>query len=114
MRVDWPAQTLLDQAQNYFSRTLLDWSGMVHKPLGLLAELTDHCPLGCPYCSSPLALDSREDELETTTWPRVFREATQLGVLQVHSPGGEPGERCERRCVETDHGNDDWILLWRT
>ena len=29
-------------------------------PLGLLAELTHRCPLGCPYCSNPLALDSAE------------------------------------------------------
>ena len=29
------------------------------KPLGLLAELTHRCPLGCPYCSNPLALDAR-------------------------------------------------------
>jgi pyrroloquinoline quinone biosynthesis protein E len=54
-----------------------------HKPLGLLAELTHRCPLGCPYCSNPLALDAREDELDTATWVRVFREAAQLGVLQV-------------------------------
>src|ERR1700746_1633416 len=66
---------------------------MVHKPLGLLAELTHRCPLGCPYCSNPLALDAREDELDTTTWLRVFREAAQLGVLQVHLSGGEPGAR---------------------
>ncbi|MFZ0068661.1 MAG: hypothetical protein WAK90_21070, partial [Pseudolabrys sp.] len=32
-------------------------------PLGLLAELTHRCPLGCPYCSNPLALDKRDDEL---------------------------------------------------
>jgi pyrroloquinoline quinone biosynthesis protein E len=63
---------------------------MVHKPLGLLAELTHRCPLGCPYCSNPLALDARADELDTTTWLRVFREAAQLGVLQVHLSGGEP------------------------
>ena len=25
-------------------------------PLGLLAELTHRCPLGCPYCSNPVAL----------------------------------------------------------
>src|SRR5438067_2229007 len=31
-----------------------------HKPLGLLAELTHRCPLGCPYCSNPLAFDARE------------------------------------------------------
>src|SRR5499426_2034442 len=66
---------------------------MVHKPLGLLAELTHRCPLGCPYCSNPLALDAREDELDTATWVRVFGEAAGLGVLQVHLSGGEPGAR---------------------
>ncbi len=60
----------------------LSGSERVHKPLGLLAELTHRCPLGCPYCSNPLAL-----------WARVFREAAQLGVLQVHLSGGEPGAR---------------------
>jgi pyrroloquinoline quinone biosynthesis protein E len=63
------------------------------KPLGLLAELTHRCPLGCPYCSNPLALDRREDELDTSTWARVFNEAVALGVLQVHLSGGEPGAR---------------------
>jgi PqqA peptide cyclase len=66
---------------------------ILHKPLGLLAELTHRCPLGCPYCSNPLALDSRADELDTATWARVFREAAALGVLQVHLSGGEPGAR---------------------
>src|SRR5947207_15170910 len=66
---------------------------MLHKPLGLLAELTHRCPLGCPYCSNSLALDAREDELDTATWLRVFREAAALGVLQVHLSGGEPGAR---------------------
>ncbi|RAI24595.1 hypothetical protein CH340_26145, partial [Rhodoplanes serenus] len=50
-------------------------------PLGLLAELTHRCPLGCPYCSNPLALDARAEELDTATWARVFREAAALGVL---------------------------------
>jgi pyrroloquinoline quinone biosynthesis protein E len=63
------------------------------RPLGLLAELTHRCPLGCPYCSNPLALDSRENELDTATWGRVFREAAALGVLQTHLSGGEPGAR---------------------
>jgi pyrroloquinoline quinone biosynthesis protein E len=62
-------------------------------PLGLLAELTHRCPLGCPYCSNPLALDKRNDELDATTWARVFREAAALGVLQVHLSGGEPAAR---------------------
>ena len=63
------------------------------KPLGLLAELTHRCPLGCPYCSNPLALEKRDDELDTATWSRVFGEAAGLGVLQVHLSGGEPGAR---------------------
>jgi PqqA peptide cyclase len=74
-------------------RLALSGSETVHKPLGLLAELTHRCPLGCPYCSNPLALDARENELDTATWSRVFREAAQLGVLQVHLSGGEPGAR---------------------
>jgi len=65
----------------------------LHSPLGLLAELTHRCPLGCPYCSNPLALDPRSDELDTQTWARVFEEAAGLGVLQVHLSGGEPGAR---------------------
>jgi len=62
-------------------------------PLGLLAELTHRCPLGCPYCSNPLKLDPRADELDAATWARVFREASALGVLQVHLSGGEPAAR---------------------
>ncbi|MFL5043408.1 MAG: pyrroloquinoline quinone biosynthesis protein PqqE [Xanthobacteraceae bacterium] len=62
-------------------------------PLGLLAELTHRCPLGCPYCSNPLALDPRQDELDLATWARVFDEAAALGVLQVHLSGGEPAAR---------------------
>jgi pyrroloquinoline quinone biosynthesis protein E len=65
----------------------------LYKPLGLLAELTHRCPLGCPYCSNPLALDARENELDASTWARVFAEAAALGVLQVHLSGGEPGAR---------------------
>jgi pyrroloquinoline quinone biosynthesis protein E len=67
--------------------------GILTAPLGLLAELTHRCPLGCPYCSNPLALEKREDELDTATWARVFTEAAALGVLQVHLSGGEPGAR---------------------
>lgn len=62
-------------------------------PLGLLAELTHRCPLGCPYCSNPLALEARAGELEAQVWARVFEEAARLGVLQVHLSGGEPAAR---------------------
>jgi pyrroloquinoline quinone biosynthesis protein E len=65
----------------------------VAAPLGLLAELTHRCPLGCPYCSNPLALEDRAGELDAEVWARVFREAAELGVLQVHLSGGEPASR---------------------
>jgi PqqA peptide cyclase len=67
-------------------------SGLV-APLGLLAELTHRCPLACPYCSNPLVLDDRGDELDAGTWARVFSEAAAMGVLQVHLSGGEPASR---------------------
>jgi pyrroloquinoline quinone biosynthesis protein E len=63
------------------------------KPYALLAELTYACPLHCPYCSNPLALDDYRDELTTDEWQRVFAEAADLGVLQVHLSGGEPMQR---------------------
>ncbi len=65
----------------------------VPAPLGLLAELTHRCPLACPYCSNPLALEGRTDELDAESWSRVFREAAGMGVLQVHLSGGEPASR---------------------
>src|ERR1700746_1063886 len=74
-------------------------------PLGLLAELTHRCPLGCPYCSNPLALDPRAEELDAATWARGFREAAELGVLQVHRSGGEPAAR--RDLVEIAAGARD-------
>jgi PqqA peptide cyclase len=81
---DRPGAREADMAQN---------GAILHKPLGLLAELTHRCPLGCPYCSNPLTLDPRDSELDTPTWARVFQEAAALGVLQVHLSGGEPGAR---------------------
>jgi PqqA peptide cyclase len=75
------------------SEQMAERGAQLHKPLGLLAELTHRCPLGCPYCSNPLALEPRTDELDTQTWARVFGEAAALGVLQVHLSGGEPGAR---------------------
>jgi PqqA peptide cyclase len=62
-------------------------------PLALLAELTHRCPLQCPYCSNPLALERPGRELDTAAWQRVLDEAAALGVLQVHFSGGEPTAR---------------------
>ncbi|HEY7609820.1 MAG TPA: pyrroloquinoline quinone biosynthesis protein PqqE [Alphaproteobacteria bacterium] len=62
-------------------------------PLALLAELTHRCPLQCPYCSNPLALERPAGELDTAAWQSVLDEAAALGVLQVHFSGGEPMAR---------------------
>ncbi|HEV7896261.1 MAG TPA: pyrroloquinoline quinone biosynthesis protein PqqE [Planosporangium sp.] len=62
-------------------------------PLGMLAELTHACPLHCAYCSNPLTLVSRTDELSTAEWVSVFAAAAGLGVAQVHLSGGEPLQR---------------------
>jgi PqqA peptide cyclase len=60
------------------------------RPFGLLAELTYRCPLSCGYCSNPIGLARYGDELTTAQWQRVFTEAQELGVLQLHLSGGEP------------------------
>jgi pyrroloquinoline quinone biosynthesis protein E len=65
-------------------------SAPVGPPVSLLAELTHRCPLQCPYCSNPLALERAAAELDTATWRRVIEEADALGVLQTHFSGGEP------------------------
>ncbi len=59
-------------------------------PLALIAEITHRCPLHCVYCSNPLELTSRKEELPTAGWLRVFGEAAALGVLHLHLTGGEP------------------------
>jgi pyrroloquinoline quinone biosynthesis protein E len=63
---------------------------MVLNPLALIAEITHRCPLHCVYCSNPLELTSRKEELATADWLRVFGEAAALGVLHLHLTGGEP------------------------
>src|SRR5213593_4590259 len=86
------------------------------RPYALLAELTYQCPLHCPYCSNPVAVESAvlsgdleggapvtprkaglqelappyKAELTTEEWKRVIRQAAALGVLQIGFSGGEP------------------------
>ncbi len=64
-------------------------------PLAVLAELTHRCPFSCPYCSNPLELERRGQELDTAEWCRVLEEAGEIGVLQVHFSGGEPTARAD-------------------
>src|ERR1700681_1094185 len=62
----------------------------VSTPLALIAELTHRCPLHCVYCSNPLELNARTNELSTEAWRKVFIQAAELGVLQADFTGGEP------------------------
>jgi len=64
-------------------------------PIGLLAELTHRCPLQCPYCSNPVALEAADKELPTAIWQDVLRQAADMGVLQLHLSGGEPLARTD-------------------
>ncbi|WSD37983.1 pyrroloquinoline quinone biosynthesis protein PqqE [Streptomyces sp. NBC_01750] len=59
-------------------------------PWALLAELSHGCPLHCAYCSNPVELVSRSEELTAVQWAEVFRQAADLGVVQSHLSGGEP------------------------
>jgi PqqA peptide cyclase len=72
------------------SQAAPDSGRRVSAPVSLLAEITQRCPLQCPYCSNPLALEKAGVELDTATWLRVLDEAADLGVLQVSFSGGEP------------------------
>lgn len=62
-------------------------------PMAMLAEITHRCPLACPYCSNPVDLIRAKSEISADDWGRVFRQAADMGVLQVHISGGEPGAR---------------------
>ena len=65
----------------------------IPRPLNLVAELSYRCPLRCPYCSNPLALDEFPDALSADDWARVFEQAAALGVVHVGLTGGEPSTR---------------------
>lgn len=64
-------------------------------PLALIAEVTHRCPLHCVYCSNPLELSRREEELDTAVWASVFVQAAGLGALHAHLTGGEPLARTD-------------------
>jgi pyrroloquinoline quinone biosynthesis protein E len=68
------------------------------RPYTLIAELTYRCPLHCPYCSNPTDMAGEAGELATDEWARIFAEAEELGVVQLHLTGGEP---LARRDLET-------------
>src|SRR5580658_238741 len=68
---------------------------MKYEPKALIAELTHRCPLHCVYCSNPLEMQRRSEELPTADWISIFQQAGEMGVLQLHLTGGEPLARTD-------------------
>lgn len=63
--------------------------------LAVIAEVTHLCPLHCVYCSNPLEMKSRREELSTADWLSVFKQAGKMGALQLDITGGEPLARTD-------------------
>jgi pyrroloquinoline quinone biosynthesis protein E len=59
-------------------------------PLSIIAEITHRCPLHCVYCSNPLVMNRKGDELPTQVWIETFQQSAEMGVLQLDLTGGEP------------------------
>ena len=68
---------------------------MKYQPQGLIAEVTHRCPLHCVYCSNPLEMQRRSEEISTEDWNCIFRQAGEMGVLQLSLTGGEPLARTD-------------------
>jgi PqqA peptide cyclase len=68
---------------------------MKYQLQALIAEVTHRCPLHCVYCSNPLEMQRRSQELSTSEWGSIFRQAGKMGVLQLHLTGGEPLARLD-------------------
>lgn len=82
------------------------------RPYTLVAELSYRCPLRCAYCSNPVDWTRHRDEIDTATWLRVFREAEELGVVQLNLTGGEPLVREDlEKLVEGARGLDLYTNL---
>ncbi|HZP85431.1 MAG TPA: pyrroloquinoline quinone biosynthesis protein PqqE [Burkholderiales bacterium] len=54
------------------------------------AEITYKCPLHCVFCYNPTDYTQYGAELATEDWLRVFRQARDLGAIQLGISGGEP------------------------
>src|SRR5260370_2012581 len=68
---------------------------MKYQAQALIAEITHRCPLHCVYCSNPIEMQRRSEELPTEDWISIFRQAGEMGVLQLHLTGGEPLVRAD-------------------
>jgi len=91
------------------TRTALDTAASVRAPVGLLAELTHRCPLQCPYCSKPLALERAAGELPTEVWLDVLAQAADN--LHAFSERGVTLQRADGRCGVPEAAPFDRIMV---
>ena len=64
--------------------------GKISKPHWINAEITYKCPLHCVFCYNPTDYTQYGSELATEDWLRAFRQARELGAVQLGLSGGEP------------------------
>ncbi|MBA3855590.1 MAG: pyrroloquinoline quinone biosynthesis protein PqqE [Cyanobacteria bacterium PR.3.49] len=60
------------------------------RPFTITMELTHRCPLQCLYCSNPMELISKENELSLDHWISIVDQAADLSIVQANLTGGEP------------------------
>ncbi len=65
-------------------------SSTIQGPRWVNAEITYKCPLHCVFCYNPVDYDTFGPELTTDEWIKAFREARELGAVQLGLSGGEP------------------------
>jgi len=55
-------------------------------------ELTERCDNNCKHCSINIPENSRKksEELPTSEWKRIIKEAADMGILTIRFTGGEP------------------------
>ncbi|MGD2141157.1 MAG: pyrroloquinoline quinone biosynthesis protein PqqE [Burkholderiales bacterium] len=74
-------------------------------PLWVNAEITYTCPLHCVFCYNPVDYKSFGPELTTDEWLKAFREARELGAVQLGLSGGEPLTRDDCEIMVSEASN---------
>jgi len=74
----------------------------ISNPLWLNAEITYKCPLHCVFCYNPIDYTRFGPELATEDWLRAFRQARELGAVQLGISGGEPHMRDDAEILATE------------
>jgi pyrroloquinoline quinone biosynthesis protein E len=71
-------------------------------PRWLNAEITYKCPLHCVFCYNPIDYTRFGPEIATEDWLRAFRQARELGAVQLGISGGEPLMRDDAEVLATE------------